>query len=193
LMRLACNAKKAPTPVGVGAGSAGSDRDGPALAGGDILDADAGDPLAAGGLGTGGGECPVRDAVGAARSDEAVGAPGGGGDVEDLAVDQAAGRGGFHALNIHRRLSGVKGLTRKDFRPLGIDTGLPTAHTEDMSNTTAAKTPGFNCRQAVRFTTDKNGRRLAQRWMRTVSGGRWVKVSTTDAEMWLAQDLADLA
>jgi hypothetical protein len=60
--------------------------------------------------------------------------------------------------------------------------------------TTSTNTPGFNCRQTVRFTFDKNGRKVAQRWMRTQSPfGRWVKVSLVDAEAWLAQGLADRA
>jgi hypothetical protein len=62
-----------------------------------------------------------------------------------------------------------------------------------MNTAATTKTPGFNCRIAIRFITDKNGRKVAQRWMRTTGFGRWVKVSLVDAELWLAQDLADRA
>lgn len=59
-----------------------------------------------------------------------------------------------------------------------------------MTNTdTATKTPGFNCRLSIRFSTDKNGRKLAHYW--SAKAVRYIRVGTADAEMWIAQDLAD--
>ena len=62
--------------------------------------------------------------------------------------------------------------------------------TEGMTNTASAtKTPGYNCRLAIFFDTDKNGRKVAYRW-----SGRQVRafrMSVADAELFIAQDQAD--
>lgn len=54
-----------------------------------------------------------------------------------------------------------------------------------------ATTPGFNCRVTVEFRTDRNGRRFAQQWNNRCR--RWVRCSLVDAELWVAQGLADRA
>lgn len=59
------------------------------------------------------------------------------------------------------------------------------------STATTTNTPGYNCRIAIRFTTDKNGRKLAHYWSR--GAFRWIRIVTANAEMWIAQDLADRA
>lgn len=53
------------------------------------------------------------------------------------------------------------------------------------------KTPGFNVRLRIRFSTDKRGRRIAHRW--SPGGLRWLPVPLLDAELWVASDLADAA
>lgn len=57
------------------------------------------------------------------------------------------------------------------------------------SNATTTKTPGCNGRLSVRFTFDKNGRKLAHHW--SARNQRWWRVGTLAAEQWVAQDLAD--
>jgi hypothetical protein len=54
---------------------------------------------------------------------------------------------------------------------------------------TQTKTPGYNTRLAIYFQTDRNGKRRAYRW----SGMqlRSFPVSAANAELWIAQDLAD--
>jgi hypothetical protein len=52
-------------------------------------------------------------------------------------------------------------------------------------------TPGFDHRISIKFTTDRNGRKLAHRWsMRAL---RWFRISLADAELWIATDAADRA
>lgn len=58
----------------------------------------------------------------------------------------------------------------------------------DMSTTaTTSKTPGFNCRLAIFFDHDKNGRKIAYRW----SHGRAIRMSLADAELFIATEQAD--
>ncbi len=58
-----------------------------------------------------------------------------------------------------------------------------------MNSTTASKTPGYNVRLSIRFTTDRNGRVRATRY--SSMNQRWFPVKVSDAELWIAQDLAD--
>jgi hypothetical protein len=51
----------------------------------------------------------------------------------------------------------------------------------------------MNSTKEVRFSTDRNGRRLAHRWMKTLPGqGRWVKMNAEEADMLVAQGLAEV-
>jgi len=50
------------------------------------------------------------------------------------------------------------------------------------------KTPGHNCRLAVWFTTDRNQRPVAYSWG---PAHRAIRVPYADAQLWVAQDLAD--
>jgi hypothetical protein len=59
-------------------------------------------------------------------------------------------------------------------------------------NSTTAKTPGYNCRLTIRFSADKNGRPLAHAWNQSIlSSGRWIRISTDAARMFVAQGQAD--
>ena len=55
---------------------------------------------------------------------------------------------------------------------------------------TAANTPGFNCRLAVFFSHDKHGRKTAFRW--SWMQMRALRMKVADAEMFVANDTADL-
>jgi hypothetical protein len=57
--------------------------------------------------------------------------------------------------------------------------------------TTATKTPGYNTRLGVWFATTRTGRRTA--WYFSFGAMRAIRVSITDAEIWIAGDLADQA
>lgn len=59
-----------------------------------------------------------------------------------------------------------------------------------MNNT--QKTPGYNSRIAIFFQSDKNGRKLAYYWSGRCGYGRAIRMSLKNAEMFVAQDLADL-
>ena len=50
-------------------------------------------------------------------------------------------------------------------------------------------TPGFNTRIAIFFDHDKHGRKIAYRWSRPAM--RAIRMSLTDAELFIAQDQAD--
>lgn len=60
------------------------------------------------------------------------------------------------------------------------------------STPTTTNTPGYNCRIAIRFTSDKNGRKLAHYWSGNFYG-RWIRIGLTNAETWIATDRADQA
>lgn len=60
-----------------------------------------------------------------------------------------------------------------------------------MATTTKQVTPGFNCRVSIFFQSDKNGRKCAYYWTGFVSG-RAIRMKLAEAEMLVAQDLADL-
>lgn len=59
----------------------------------------------------------------------------------------------------------------------------------DMTTRQTAKTPGYNSRLAIWFDHDKNGRKIAYHW--SFRAFRAFRISVADAEMWIAQDLAD--
>jgi hypothetical protein len=54
---------------------------------------------------------------------------------------------------------------------------------------TMPNTPGYNCHLKIEFTYDKNGRKLAH-YTAPRAGFRRFRVSTTSAELWIAQGLA---
>ena len=56
---------------------------------------------------------------------------------------------------------------------------------------TPSPTPGFTVRLVIRFSHDRNGRKLAHRWSRAAA--RWFRVSLADAELWIATGAADLS
>lgn len=58
-----------------------------------------------------------------------------------------------------------------------------------METTPATKTPGFNCRLSIWFTTDKNHKRVAFQWNNRCR--RAVRISVTDADLFIAQGQAD--
>jgi len=60
-----------------------------------------------------------------------------------------------------------------------------------MTTTQAAvvKTPGYNTRLDIWFQTTRTGRRTA--WYFSFAAMRAVRVSVTDAELWISNDLAD--
>jgi hypothetical protein len=49
-------------------------------------------------------------------------------------------------------------------------------------------TPGYNRRMAFAFATDKRGRPIAYYWSCT---GRWIRARYNDAQLFVAQGLAD--
>lgn len=55
--------------------------------------------------------------------------------------------------------------------------------------TATIKTPGYNTRLGIWFTTTRTGRRVA--WYFSFAAMRAIRVSVTDAEIWIAGDLAD--
>jgi hypothetical protein len=55
---------------------------------------------------------------------------------------------------------------------------------------TTTKTPGYNCRLEIFFSTDKRGRKMAHRW--SGSQMRAFRMSVADAELFVATDAADL-
>lgn len=55
---------------------------------------------------------------------------------------------------------------------------------------TATKTPGYNHRLQIRFTTDCNGRRRAHFYG---TAHRWMPIGVDAAEGFIAQDQADEA
>ena len=57
---------------------------------------------------------------------------------------------------------------------------------------TKTNTPGFNCRVTVRFSADRNGRRLAHYLSRGAGQWRWIRMSTPVAESLVAGEYADL-
>ena len=59
-----------------------------------------------------------------------------------------------------------------------------------MTQQNIVKTPGYNCRLGIFFQYDKNGKKVAYEW--TWKSYRAIRVNLKDAEMWIAQDLADL-
>lgn len=56
--------------------------------------------------------------------------------------------------------------------------------------TSTTNTPGFNCRVAIFFTVDKNGRKSARYYGKS-HVFRSFPMPLADAEMFLANDLAD--
>ena len=61
-----------------------------------------------------------------------------------------------------------------------------------MTTTTREVTPGFNCRVAIFFQTDKNGRKCAYYWSGRLGDGRAIRMKLTEAENLVAQGQADL-
>lgn len=55
---------------------------------------------------------------------------------------------------------------------------------------TAPNTPGFNCRLAIFFDADRNGRKIAYRW--SMVGLRAIRMPLADAELFVATEAADL-
>jgi hypothetical protein len=54
------------------------------------------------------------------------------------------------------------------------------------------KTPGFNCRLTIRFSSDKTGTPLAHYWSQSIlSNGRWIRMSHDAARIFVAQGQAD--
>jgi hypothetical protein len=54
------------------------------------------------------------------------------------------------------------------------------------------KTPGYNCRLTIRFSTDKNGNPLAHYWSQNIlSNGRWIRLGYDAARLFVAQEQAD--
>lgn len=70
--------------------------------------------------------------------------------------------------------------------------------TENAMNATE-KTPGYNCRLSIAFSSDKRGKKLAYYWSagsfnrRAAPGtfGRWIKMPLAAAELFVAQGQAD--
>lgn len=59
-----------------------------------------------------------------------------------------------------------------------------------MSN--AASTPGFSSRIVVTFAFDKNGKKIAYYFAGSCAGmARKIRMSVSDADMFVAMDLAD--
>ncbi len=54
------------------------------------------------------------------------------------------------------------------------------------------KTPGYNCRLTVRFSLDRNGRRLAHYLSRNLGSWRWIRMPLANAEVFVAMELADV-
>ena len=59
-----------------------------------------------------------------------------------------------------------------------------------MTTTTATNTPGFNCRIAIFFTTDKNGNKRA-RYYGKHNPFRSFPLPLADAELFVATEQAD--
>jgi hypothetical protein len=60
-------------------------------------------------------------------------------------------------------------------------------HTRHM--TTTQKTPGYNCRLEIFFTTDRRGRKIAHRW--STMQLRSFRMSLAEAELLVATGAAD--
>jgi hypothetical protein len=61
-----------------------------------------------------------------------------------------------------------------------------------MTQANIVKTPGYNCRLAIFFQYDKNGRKVAYYWSGRLGYGRAIRMSLADAELFIAQEQADL-
>jgi hypothetical protein len=55
---------------------------------------------------------------------------------------------------------------------------------------TTTKTPGFNCRLDIFFTTDRRGRKIAYYY--SWAAQRAIRMPLADAEIFVATDAADL-
>lgn len=60
---------------------------------------------------------------------------------------------------------------------------------ETDATPTVGNTPGYSTRLSIWFVTTDSGRRTA--WYYSWAAQRAIRVSLTDAELWLAGDLAD--
>jgi hypothetical protein len=56
-----------------------------------------------------------------------------------------------------------------------------------MSN----KTPGYNCRLKIAFTTIKGGKSVAYYESRSLGGMRWIRMGYDQAKLFVAQGQAD--
>lgn len=64
----------------------------------------------------------------------------------------------------------------------------------------AAETPGYSIRLTIRLKTGRSGRKMAHRWSPDPGGradmtcpgtGRWLRMKLVDAELLIAQEMAD--
>lgn len=64
-----------------------------------------------------------------------------------------------------------------------------------MSNATQESTPGYNCRLTISFNYDRNGRKVAYYYSRSLTGGslmgRKIRMPVGDAVLFVAQGQAD--
>ena len=78
----------------------------------------------------------------------------------------------------------------RDFSNKALILSRIPAYTEGMTTNTNT-TPGYNCRLRIYFTTDNNGRKRA-RYYGTHHVFRSFPLPLVDAELFIAQGLADL-